>query len=83
MIFAVNSRVEVKQSVGVQFSGSFFNLHKRPTTPASSLQIRLFADDTSLFHESKNLVSLQRYVNKEMLKNELWLIVNKTILKHQ
>jgi len=30
---------------------------------ASSLQIRLFADDTLLFHESKNLGSLQRYVN--------------------
>jgi len=47
---------------------------------ASSLQIRLYADDTLLFHESKNLGSLQRYVNKEMLKIESWLIGNKTIL---
>ena len=44
---------------------------------ASSLNIRLFADDTLLFHESKNISQSQNFIDDELSKVKLWLNVNK------
>ena len=44
------------------------------------LDFDLFADDTNIYYESDNLNKLERKVNKELGKLQLWLNV-KTISK--
>ena len=41
------------------------------------LQFYLFADDTSIYFESDNLLSLQKVVNHELCKVRKWLEANK------
>jgi len=40
---------------------------------ASSFKLRLFADDTLLCIESKNIVQSQSYINDKLKKVEIWL----------
>ena len=47
---------------------------------SSKLTFYLFADDTNIYYESKNLDLLQRTVNKELKKVKMWLDVNKLSL---
>lgn len=47
---------------------------------SSKLKFFLFADDTNIFFESKNLESLQHIVNYELKKLSTWLNVNRLAL---
>ena len=43
------------------------------------LDFYLFADDTNIYYESDNLDKLERKVNKELGKLQLWLKVNRSL----
>ena len=40
----------------------------------------LFADDTSIYYEANNLISLQKIVNRELKKVRKWLETNQLAL---
>ena len=44
------------------------------------LEFYLFADDTSIYFESHNLLTLQEVVNRELQKLKKWLEVNQLAL---
>ena len=47
---------------------------------SSILTFYLFADDINIYYGSKNLDMLQRIINKELKKVQIWLDVNKRSL---
>ena len=44
------------------------------------LDFYLFADDTNIYYESNNLEKLEKKVNKELGKLQLWLNINRISL---
>ena len=44
------------------------------------MQFYLFADDTSIYFDSDNLVYLQKIVNRELKKIKKWLEANRLAL---
>ena len=51
-----------------------------PTPPLDKLQFFLFADDTNIYFESKDLKLLEKTVNEELKKLSLWLNLNRLAL---
>ena len=47
---------------------------------AKILNFYLFADDTNIYYESDNLEKLEKMVNKELGKLQLWLNINRLSL---
>ena len=44
------------------------------------LSFFLFADDTNIYYESENIIKLKDKINKELLKVNSWLEINKLAL---
>ena len=44
---------------------------------SSKMKFFLFADDTNIYFESDDLLTVEKIVNKELWKLYLWLIVNR------
>ena len=44
------------------------------------LEFYLFADDTSIYFEPDNLLTLQKVVNRELIKVKKWLEANRLAL---
>ena len=44
------------------------------------MQFYLFADDTSVYYDSDNLMNLQKIVNRELKKIKKWLNANRLAL---
>ena len=48
---------------------------------SNKLKFFLFADDTNIFFESSQLYEIEKTVNKELIKLNVWLDVNRLALK--
>ena len=47
---------------------------------SNKLKFFLFADDTNLYYESRNLKEIEKTVNEELRKFSLWLNINRLAL---
>ena len=45
---------------------------------SDKLNFYLFADDTNILHENKNLKSLEQIVNQELCNLHVWLVYSKS-----
>ena len=54
--------------------------YKYPTSVSKVLKCNLFADNTSIYFDPKDLITLQKVVNRELKKVKKWLDANRLSL---